>query len=115
MPELLTERDVIEREAVSEVLKHNLYLSAWVDGQRPDISVTVAALAAAPDVERVYRRLDYLGPLGCLVSGSGSSVFAVCRDRADAVRVADGFRAADRFEPAASQVYVVRSYWPSPR
>ncbi len=74
-----------------------------------------AAFAAAPAVERAYRRLAGCGPLGCLLSGSGSAVFAVCRDRADAARVAARFRAADREEPSGSQVYVVRSYWPSPR
>jgi 4-diphosphocytidyl-2-C-methyl-D-erythritol kinase len=74
-----------------------------------------AAFAAAPEVERAYRTLAGCGPLGCLVSGSGSSVFAVCRDRADAARVAGRYRDADRGEPVASQVYVVRSYWPSPR
>jgi 4-diphosphocytidyl-2-C-methyl-D-erythritol kinase len=73
-----------------------------------------AAFAAEPDVERAFRRLAGCGPLGCLVSGSGSAVFAVCRDRADAARVAGRFRAADREGPT-SRVYVVRSYWPSPR
>ena len=74
-----------------------------------------AAFAAAPEVERVYRRLAACEPLGCLVSGSGSSVFAVCRDRADADRVAGHYRDADRDEPRTSLVYTVRSYWPSPR
>ncbi len=74
-----------------------------------------AAFEAAPEVERAHRTLAGCGPLGCLVSGSGSSVFAICRDRADAVRVAGRYRNADRNEPNASLVYAVRSYWPSPR
>jgi 4-diphosphocytidyl-2-C-methyl-D-erythritol kinase len=73
-----------------------------------------AAFAARPAVEEVFRRLLGCRPLGCLVSGSGSSVFAVCRDRADAVRVAAEFGSA--FAPAggSSRVFVVRSYWPHP-
>jgi 4-diphosphocytidyl-2-C-methyl-D-erythritol kinase len=74
-----------------------------------------AAFDAAPEVERVYRRLSGCGPLGCLLSGSGSAVFAVCRDRADAASVAGRFREADRDSSSGCQVYVVRSYWPSPR
>lgn len=74
-----------------------------------------AAFAAAPEVERAYRRLAGCGPLGCLVSGSGSSVFAVCRDRADAARVAGRYRDAGPSESVAGLVYAVRSYWPSPR
>lgn len=73
-----------------------------------------AAFAVEPVVERVFRRLLACRPLGCLVSGSGSSVFAVCRDRADAVRVAEEFRSAAPTAETTSQVFVVRSYWPSP-
>jgi 4-diphosphocytidyl-2-C-methyl-D-erythritol kinase len=73
-----------------------------------------AAFAARPAVERVFRRLLGCRPLGGLVSGSGSSVFAVCRDRADAVRVAAEFGSARAPADESSQVFVVRSYWPHP-
>ncbi|OWK35990.1 4-(cytidine 5'-diphospho)-2-C-methyl-D-erythritol kinase [Fimbriiglobus ruber] len=73
------------------------------------------AFAAAPVVESTYHRLAACGPLGCLLSGSGSSLFAVCRDGADAVRVATEFRVGAPPNELSSQVFVVRSYWPMPR
>ena len=69
------------------------------------------AFAAEPAVEAAFRRLDACGALGCLLSGSGSSVFAVCRDRADAARVAEKYRESD----STSQVFTVRSYSPMAR
>ena len=47
-----------------------------------------AAFALRPEVEAVFRRLAACDPLGCLLSGSGAAVVAVCRGRADALRVA---------------------------
>jgi 4-diphosphocytidyl-2-C-methyl-D-erythritol kinase len=67
------------------------------------------AFGLAPSVELVYRRLRSLGPAGCLMSGSGSSVFALCRDRADARRLAAAFRAATPPDEPESRVLVVRS------
>jgi 4-diphosphocytidyl-2-C-methyl-D-erythritol kinase len=67
-----------------------------------------------PEVARVRQRLAALGPAGAMMSGSGTSVFAVCRDRAEAVRVARAVpeAPADR-APAASgggvNLFVVRS------
>ena len=74
-----------------------------------------AAFVLRPEVEAVFRRLSACGPLGCLLSGSGSSVFAVCRDRADAVRVAGRYRSSGPQPdgPSADRVFVVRSVrWP---
>ncbi|MFO0849998.1 MAG: 4-(cytidine 5'-diphospho)-2-C-methyl-D-erythritol kinase [Gemmataceae bacterium] len=66
------------------------------------------AFALEPEVEAVRRRLADCGPLGVLMSGSGSCVFAVCRDRADAALVAGRFRdAAPPGDECA--VFVVRS------
>lgn len=67
--------------------------------------------AAEPAVEAAFRRLEACGSLGCLLSGSGSSVFAVCRDRADAARVGEKYRESD----ATSLVFAVRSYSPMAR
>lgn len=64
-----------------------------------------AAFGLAPAVETVYRRLAGLNPAGCLMTGSGSAVFAVCRGPDDAARVAAAVRAA---EPQ-SRVLVVRT------
>jgi 4-diphosphocytidyl-2-C-methyl-D-erythritol kinase len=69
------------------------------------------AFAVAPLVETVYRRLADLDPPGCRLSGSGSAVFAVCRDRREAERTAERFRAETPPGEPASQVFVVRS-WP---
>jgi 4-diphosphocytidyl-2-C-methyl-D-erythritol kinase len=72
------------------------------------------AFALSPEVEAVRRRLAVCRPLGVLMSGSGSTVFAVCRDRADAVRVAGRFRdAAPPGDECA--VVVVRSLGESDR
>ncbi|MDB5313098.1 MAG: ispE [Gemmataceae bacterium] len=67
------------------------------------------AFALAPVVETVYRRLAGLGPAGCLMSGSGSAVFALCRDSQDAARVANEFRAARPPAEPESRVQVVRT------
>jgi 4-diphosphocytidyl-2-C-methyl-D-erythritol kinase len=72
------------------------------------------AFRLAPIVEQQRRRLGSLGPCGALMSGSGSAVFAVCRSREEAVRVAAEFR---RTRPAGepdSRVLVVRSFAPDP-
>jgi 4-diphosphocytidyl-2-C-methyl-D-erythritol kinase len=90
------------------------------------------AFGLRPEVEAVYRRLEACGPLGCLLSGSGSSVFGVCRDREHAMVVAGRMRSADfglrnedryengsgfdsafRIPHSALTVFVVRSVrWP---
>ncbi len=60
-----------------------------------------------PELADYRRRLAALGPAGCLMSGSGSTVFALCRDAPDARRLAAAARAA--FAPAGAKVFVVRS------
>jgi 4-diphosphocytidyl-2-C-methyl-D-erythritol kinase len=47
-----------------------------------------AAEKLAPAIATYYSRLAQLGPAGQLMSGSGSSLFALCRDRAEANRIA---------------------------
>lgn len=42
----------------------------------------------APAVRDAFERLRAANPAGCLMTGSGSTVFALCRDRAEAIRVA---------------------------
>ena len=68
-----------------------------------------AAFHLAPVVETVYRRLAGLNPAGCLMSGSGSAVFALCRDSQDADRVASAFRATRPPAEPESRVVVVRT------
>ena len=68
-----------------------------------------AAFGLAPAVESGYRRLAGLNPAGCLMSGSGSAFFALCRSRPEAARVAAAFRAAAVPGEPESRVLVVRS------
>lgn len=68
------------------------------------------AFDLAPAVETVYRRLAGLNPAGCLMSGSGSAVFALCRGPQDATRVAAAFRAATPPGEPESRVLIVRTY-----
>ncbi|MBM3982142.1 MAG: 4-(cytidine 5'-diphospho)-2-C-methyl-D-erythritol kinase [Planctomycetes bacterium] len=70
------------------------------------------ALELEPLVGRVRHRLAACGPCGALMSGSGSAVFAVCRDRAHAVHVANEFARARPADEPESRVLVVRSFTP---
>ncbi len=70
------------------------------------------AFAAAPLVERTYRRLAALGPLGCQLSGSGSALFALCKDRTDAIRIADAMRRSTPPDEDTPFIAVTRS-WPA--
>ncbi len=54
-----------------------------------------AAFALQPAVKAIYDALAATEPAGVLVSGSGSCVFAVARDAADAARIARAFAAPD--------------------
>jgi 4-diphosphocytidyl-2-C-methyl-D-erythritol kinase len=65
------------------------------------------ALALRPELAAWLARLAALGPAGCLVSGSGSTVFALCQDAADARRVAAAVRADET--AAGARVFAVRS------
>jgi 4-diphosphocytidyl-2-C-methyl-D-erythritol kinase len=70
------------------------------------------AFALEPLVGRIRHRLSLLGSCGALMSGSGSSVFAVCRDRSHAVRVAGAFQDTRPVDEPESRVLVVRSFSP---
>jgi 4-diphosphocytidyl-2-C-methyl-D-erythritol kinase len=72
------------------------------------------AFVLAPVVEGIRRRLANLGPCGVLMSGSGSAVFAVCRSRGEATRVAGEFRRTRPAGEPESRVMVVRSFAPDP-
>lgn len=70
------------------------------------------AFALSPLVDRIRTRLAGLAPCGALMSGSGSAVFAPCRSRAEATRVAAAFRSARSPAEPESRVLVVRSLTP---
>ena len=61
-----------------------------------------------PAVAALQARLDGLHAAGARMSGSGSSLFALCRDRNEARRVAHELRHGSE-EGLRSQVYLVRS------
>jgi 4-diphosphocytidyl-2-C-methyl-D-erythritol kinase len=69
-----------------------------------------------PQVARLRERLAGLHPAGALMSGSGTSVFALCRDHAEALRVARGLESGrkegDNPESGTGEglrVFIVRS------
>jgi 4-diphosphocytidyl-2-C-methyl-D-erythritol kinase len=79
------------------------------------------AFALSPVVEQIHSRLAALVPGGVRMSGSGSAVFAVCRSRDEATRVAAAFRHAGPIAGQATcatktelepRVLVVRSLAP---
>jgi len=73
------------------------------------------AFALEPLVGRIRQRLGSFGPLspcGAMMSGSGSAVFAVCRDRIHATQVAGSFQDSRPADEPESRVLVVRSFTP---
>ncbi len=70
------------------------------------------AFELSPMVQQIRHRLDGLNPWGARMSGSGSAVFAVCQNRADAIRLAATFRASRPVDEPESRVLVVRSLAP---
>jgi 4-diphosphocytidyl-2-C-methyl-D-erythritol kinase len=67
-----------------------------------------SAFLVAPESRTVHYRLLAANALAAAVTGSGSAVFAVGRDAADAHRIAAAYR--ESAPAAADRVFVVRSY-----
>jgi 4-diphosphocytidyl-2-C-methyl-D-erythritol kinase len=62
------------------------------------------------EVSRWRQRLAALGPAGQMMSGSGSTVFALCRDEAEAQRLAGKLTEEALESPRGEvQMYLVRS------
>jgi len=72
-----------------------------------------AAAKLCPPVAFWLRRLRQTEAAGCLLSGSGSCVFALCRDGNEALRVADAIRSTAAWSGvngfARTRVFLVRS------
>ena len=75
-----------------------------------------AAVQLRPEIAAVLERLRAQGPAGVMLSGSGTSFFALCRDPGEAQRIAAALHRSSRevtprgSDPAEDlQVYVVRS------
>ena len=67
-----------------------------------------AAERLCPQVAALHRELAQLRPAGQLMSGSGSTVFALCRQPGEAIRVARALRSTQE-EGDGVRVLVVRS------
>jgi 4-diphosphocytidyl-2-C-methyl-D-erythritol kinase len=61
-----------------------------------------------PAVGILAKRVADLHPTGTLMSGSGSAVFALCRDRSEAVRIAHQLRSGTE-DGSSPRVFMVRS------
>jgi 4-diphosphocytidyl-2-C-methyl-D-erythritol kinase len=61
-----------------------------------------------PEVADYQRGLEALGPAGVRMSGSGSSLFAICRNRSEAQGIVQRFR-QDADKRLAPRVFLVRS------
>jgi 4-diphosphocytidyl-2-C-methyl-D-erythritol kinase len=68
-----------------------------------------SAFGLEPSVAKLCERLRQLHPLVAQMSGSGSAVFALCRDAEEATRIATAIRTDSNF--SSLQVAVCRS-WP---
>ena len=70
------------------------------------------AMRICPPVAELHRRMQALGAAGCLLTGSGSCLFALCRDEEEAKRVADDLQSGwlpGRDEYAWTRVILVKS------
>jgi 4-diphosphocytidyl-2-C-methyl-D-erythritol kinase len=67
-----------------------------------------AAERLCPAVAGLVAHLASLGPAGQLMTGSGSTVFALCRDPGEALFVARALNSA-RDELGGARVFVVQS------
>jgi 4-diphosphocytidyl-2-C-methyl-D-erythritol kinase len=77
-------------------------------GRRLHNRLEEPAMRLCPEVAMLRQRLARLGPAGVLMSGSGSSVFALAHDAADALRLARVLTSAWDVGDKA-RVHVVRS------
>jgi 4-diphosphocytidyl-2-C-methyl-D-erythritol kinase len=77
-------------------------------GRRLHNRLQPPALALRPELDDVLQRLAVLGPAGQLMSGSGSTLFAICHDRPQAARIARELRHGAP-EKGRLRVYLVRS------
>lgn len=77
-------------------------------GRRLHNRLQPVAEALRPELREELARLAALGPCGQAMSGSGSSLFALCRDEGEALRVAGGLRPRPE-KGMDPRVFIVRS------
>ena len=67
-----------------------------------------AAVMLRPEIAPALEKLEALGPAGVCMSGSGSTLLAVCRDHQEAQRIAQELR-RESDTRLVTRVYLVRS------
>ena len=77
-------------------------------GRRLHNRLQAAAERLRPETAEWRERLAALGPAGAMMTGSGSTLFALCRSPEEALRVARGLNAF-REKGAGPRVHIVRS------
>jgi 4-diphosphocytidyl-2-C-methyl-D-erythritol kinase len=77
-------------------------------GRRLHNRLQAPAERLCPAVAALQARLASLHPAGAMMSGSGSSLFAMCRDRNEALRIAHALDDGPE-EGQRPRVYLVRS------
>jgi 4-diphosphocytidyl-2-C-methyl-D-erythritol kinase len=77
-------------------------------GRRLHNRLQPVAEKLCPEIATQRRRLEALHPLGQLMSGSGTSLFALCRNRGEAQRLAEKLRHGVE-QGNCPEIFVVRS------
>ncbi len=101
----------------SEIRNPRLVLEALAEGNVEKLGQNLhnrlqgPAMRLCPQVAEWYQRLRAMGAAGCLLSGSGSSLFALCRDEREAERVANDLLSGlpSESELARPRVFRLRS------
>jgi 4-diphosphocytidyl-2-C-methyl-D-erythritol kinase len=111
----LTTADVYRAVTVpDQAVDSTLFLRALVDGDVEEICLRLlnrlqpAAESLRPALVEFLARLASFGPAGQMLSGSGTSMFALCRNQSEALRIAHGIRIRSE-EGIASQAFIVRT------
>jgi 4-diphosphocytidyl-2-C-methyl-D-erythritol kinase len=79
-------------------------------GRRLHNRLQPVAERLCPPVAVLYRRLVKFGTAGQLMSGSGASLFALCRDHGEALRVARELRAEAEEAQAGAETGAIRLF-----
>jgi homoserine kinase len=101
--------DAVRQWANLGALVHGLHVSdfALISRSLEDSIAEPRRAPLVPGLAAIKRAAMDAGALGCSLSGSGPSIFALCRDRSVAERVAPAMTAAvQKAIPGESQTYV---------
>ena len=111
----LATADVYRNAAVSAQPEDGTSLLRAVDtgdveemGRQMHNRLQRAAQELCPALAGLRARIEGFGPAGQMLSGSGTTLFALCRNRSEAQRIAQGLRTGSR-ERMDPRVFIVRS------